>query len=152
MLRVRLVNENEVRRKHDTFIVDHEREVGEALDLSGHVARNHVANYPEFKPRTGALQRATNYRVIRTSGGKLLKITNTKDYAAAIDSGARPHTIVPVARYYLRFVVGGKTIFAQRVKHPGNRPYKFLYRAHNAADRFFRQEMTRRMSALAVRF
>jgi hypothetical protein len=152
VLTVRLRNEREVRRRHEDFIAENDRQIGLALDLSGHVARQHVANHPQFTPRTGALQRATNYRVIRTSGGKLLKLTNTRPYADAIDQGAAPHEIVPVARNYLRFVVGGRTIFAQRVKHPGNRPYKFMFRAHSAANRFFRQDMTDRMAALALRF
>lgn len=41
--------------------------------------------------------------------------------AATTNSGARPHVIVPRRAKALRFVVGGRTVYAKRVNHPGNK-------------------------------
>lgn len=158
MLTYRLKNEREVRSKHQEFIEDNEREIERALDLSGRTARAYVQRNPGFKRRSGALQRETTARVVRTSSGRLLKLDNPLNYADAIDQGSPAHEMGPITPKkgeFLRFEIGGKTIFAKFVKrftHPGNKPYKFMYRAHHAADRFFRQDMTERMTALAARF
>lgn len=41
------------------------------------------------------------------------------------DAGTRPHVILPRRRRYLRFVANGRTVFARRVRHPGNAPRFF---------------------------
>ncbi|WP_326597126.1 hypothetical protein [Streptomyces sp. NBC_01803] len=43
--------------------------------------------------------------------------------------GTRPHVIRPRRRQALRFEVGGRTVFAAYVRHPGTRPNPFLTRA-----------------------
>lgn len=40
--------------------------------------------------------------------------------------GTRPHVILPSRRRALRFNVGGQTVFATRVRHPGTRPNQYL--------------------------
>jgi len=93
------------------------------------------------------------YRIVRTCWGRIHTLSNDKPYGDAIDSGARPHVIVPRKAKLLRFIGrDGRTVFAKRVNHPGNRPYKFMFFATDAADRVFRQDMAHRMSAIASRF
>lgn len=41
-------------------------------------------------------------------------------YARAQEFGAKPHVILPRHKSVLRFKVGGKTVFAKMVHHPGN--------------------------------
>jgi hypothetical protein len=148
-----LANLQELEREHDRLLAENERAIEGSLELAGRHGVEHVQQHPEFKPRTGALQKATKYRVVRTSGGRILKLTNTKDYAAAIDTGARAHTIVPRRGKFLRFIGrDGRTVFTRRVNHPGNKPYRFMFFATDAADRVFRQVIVRRMGALASRF
>jgi hypothetical protein len=46
--------------------------------------------------------------------------------------GTRPHIIRPRRKKALRFDVGGRTVFAAVVHHPGTRPNDFLGRALRA--------------------
>lgn len=148
-----LANERELEQAHNRLLAENERAIAEALDLAGRHAIEHVELHPEFKPQSGNLQKKTKARVVRTSGGRILRIVNTAPYAGAIDGGARPHLIVPRKAKLLRFIGrDGRTVFTKRVNHPGNRPYKFLYFATDAADRVFRADIQRRMSAIGSRF
>lgn len=54
-------------------------------------------------------------------------------YAVIINDGSKAHKIVgnPV----LRFEVGGNTIYAKSVNHPGTRPYGFMSQCYDKAAR-----------------
>lgn len=146
-------NLDEVRRGHEFFLAKNAVTLDDALHIAGDHALEHVALHPEFKPRTGALQAATSFRVVRTAGGKLLKIRNDAKYAAAIDTGAKPHPIVARRAPCLVFRGrDGKLVFTKRVNHPGNRPYKFLYFATDGAFRATRRYLESEMARLAKRF
>ncbi len=47
--------------------------------------------------------------------------------------GTGPHTIRPRRAKALRFVVAGRVVYAQKVRHPGTRPNPFLRNALPAA-------------------
>ena len=51
------------------------------------------------------------------------------DYTPFVIDGTRPHVILPRRARHLRFVIGGRVIFARRVRHPGTRPNPFPQRA-----------------------
>jgi hypothetical protein len=51
------------------------------------------------------------------------------EYAPMVNDGTRPHIIRPKRAKALRFKVGGKTVFARIVHHPGTRARPFLDRA-----------------------
>lgn len=152
MFRLRLVNLPEVRRGHDVFLQANERLAESAAQRGGEVALGHVQHHNDFKRRTGKLQDTTDYRVVRLKGGRLLRITNPQKYAGAIDGGARPHLIRAKNKPYLHFK--GKRGWARVkfVNHPGNRPFKFLYNATDAAFRVMGQELRQGMTDLAKRF
>ena len=59
-------------------------------------------------------------------------------YAPFVHQGTRPHVIMPRNARALRFEVGGRTVFARRVNHPGTRARPFL---KNAADRVIAREV-----------
>lgn len=141
-----------MRRGHEHLLAGHQRAVTESLEFGGKHAVSHVNQHPKFKPRTGALQAATKTKVVRTKGGKLLRISNSKPYAGAIDKGARPHVIKAKAGGKLRFKGSGGWVSKSSVNHPGNRPYKFLYRAHRSAGRVIDRNLTQRLTAIASRF
>jgi|1185.fasta_scaffold23332_3 hypothetical protein len=148
-----ITNLAELERQHDRFLAENERAIADALDLAGRHGVEHVQQHPEFKPHTGALQKATSYRIVRMSNGRVLKLDNSSKHADATDTGAKPHVILPRRGRFLRFIGrDGRTVFTRRVNHPGNKPYKFMFFATDAADRAFRQDMSRRMSDLASRF
>lgn len=51
------------------------------------------------------------------------------EYAPMVNDGTRPHIIRPRRAKALRFKVGGRTVFAKVVHHPGTRARPFLDRA-----------------------
>lgn len=50
-------------------------------------------------------------------------------YAPFVNDGTRPHIIRPRRASVLRFQVGGQTVYARVVHHPGTKPNPFLDRA-----------------------
>ena len=51
------------------------------------------------------------------------------EYAVFVERGTRPHIIRPKRARALRFEVGGETVFAKKVEHPGTKPRPFFERA-----------------------
>jgi hypothetical protein len=153
-LQVQIGNLDQIKRGHDVFLARNERLIVEANERAGRHAEDHVKRYATFKRRSGQLQDKTTHRLIRTSGGRILRISNPKRYAAAIDTGARRHIIRPRRKKFLRFYSAklGRFVYARKVNHPGNKPYKFLFRATTSAHRVLGQDLQRGMSELARRF
>lgn len=56
-----------------------------------------------------------------------------KDYAAPVHDGSKPHIIRAKNKKSLAFKMGGRTVFAKQVKHPGSRPRPFLLDATREA-------------------
>ncbi len=146
------INLGKVMSAHSKFV----RANGELLDKetrrAGEFALVHVGQHPEFKPRTGNLQKQTEFRIAKTKSGAVIKLSNPVKYAGAIDQGAKPHVIRPRRAGSLRFMWRGKLTFARKVNHPGNKPYRFLYRATVAAGRTFETSMRHGMGQLASKF
>lgn len=127
---------------HAKFLRANSQLIDKETRRAGEFGLVHVAQHPEFRPRTGQLQKSTEYRIVKLKSGAKVTLLNKAPYAAAIDSGARPHVIRPRRARALRFIArGGTVVFARKVNHPGNKPYKFLYRATEAAGRVFEQSM-----------
>jgi hypothetical protein len=51
------------------------------------------------------------------------------EYAATIEFGSSPHFILPRFAKVLKFDVGGETVFAKYVQHPGTAPQLIIHRA-----------------------
>ncbi|MHA4774763.1 HK97 gp10 family phage protein [Streptomyces sp. MSC1_001] len=51
------------------------------------------------------------------------------EYAPMVNDGTRPHIIRPRTKKALKFQVGGRTVYAAVVRHPGTRARPFLDRA-----------------------
>ncbi|MDJ1137926.1 hypothetical protein [Streptomyces iconiensis] len=67
-------------------------------------------------------------------GGELsATITSRHPATVYVVNGTVPHIIRPVSRKALRFNVGGRTVFAKVVNHPGTRPNDFLTKALRTA-------------------
>lgn len=147
------INLREVFAAHDRFKKLHSEMVEkETADAAEHIEA-HVEAHPTFKPRTGNLQRQTKARVINRGGKTLvIRAENKAPYANPIESGARPHVIRARKGGSLRFRVGGRMVFAKAVNHPGNKPYRFLYRATNSAGRILQQGLASGMARIAKRF
>lgn len=71
---------------------------------------------------SGKLLAANRY----SRNNNVVTIENTQDYAAPVHEGSRPHKIVPKKAKALKFNVGGRTIFAKSVWHPGTTANPFI--------------------------
>lgn len=67
-------------------------------------------------------RRTLTLRTIYTIGSDVF-------YAPYVNDGTRPHQIRPKTKKALKFRVGGRTVFAAVVNHPGTRANPFLDRA-----------------------
>ena len=141
-----------IKQSHRFIIAKTISATAEAAIEAGEFAKQFVYQSPGFKPRSGELQRATEWQTVRTASGRIVRIRNRKAYAAPIDLGSKPHVIEARRRKALAFSVGGKLIFRRRVNHPGNRPYRFLYRATNAAGRVLGQVLAVKMARISKQF
>lgn len=77
----------------------------------------------------GELRRNWNVRYENTPKGVTGVIANSTQHIWPLIDGARPHVIEPHTARVLAFRVGGKTVFARRVHHPGNQPNHFIEQA-----------------------
>jgi hypothetical protein len=115
---------------------------------------DHARNFHEHKKRTGDLTGARLYGRLRSGDdrGADGELVNETPYAAYVEYGTLAHIIrskapfgfigplhqgqsrrsrtdIGTHRIALRFVVGGRTVFARMVRHPGTRPMPFMYPA-----------------------
>lgn len=141
-----------VQKAHSRFMTQHSLMVQREAEQAGRFGVQHVHDHHKFKTRTGNLERKTSHKVFVRRGGKILRLQNTAPYAHAIDLGAKPHVIVPRRARALRFISRGKLVFARKVNHPGNKPYRFLYNAADAAGRVLAQGLKEGMERVASKF
>ncbi|MBA2686853.1 MAG: HK97 gp10 family phage protein [Gemmatimonadaceae bacterium] len=84
-----------------------------------------------FKNRTGALRQGIAARFLSDSGGSVeWEILSPARYSKFIEEGTRPHEIRPKNAQALRFVVGGRVVFAGKVRHPGTQADPFMGQAY----------------------
>jgi hypothetical protein len=76
--------------------------------------------------RSGHLRSTIGDRTTVVGPTVLTEVYATARYARYIESGTRPHVIVPRRARVLRFEIGGRVVFARRVNHPGYRGSRFL--------------------------
>jgi hypothetical protein len=138
-----------VRKAHAQLLAQTSAAIILELADAGKFAVDYVKAHPTFKPRSGELQAKTQWIPYK---GRAIKIQNSAAHAHAIDGGAKPHVIRPRRARTLAFKVKGKLVFARKVNHPGNKPFKFLYRATTAAGRILHQGLASRMDRIAAKF
>jgi hypothetical protein len=97
----------------------------EIADVVSSSARHEHA----YQNRTGALTNSIRAGVVTGVNTLSVEVTADTPYAAAIESGARPHKITAKAGGVLRFATAGGIVFAKSVNHPGNKAYRFLAEA-----------------------
>jgi Bacteriophage HK97-gp10, putative tail-component len=77
---------------------------------------------------TGRLRSSIRFRIAASNNPSAVVFTEVQ-YAPMVHDGTRPHVIRPRNAQALRFRVGGRTVFAKVVQHPGTRARPFLTRA-----------------------
>lgn len=143
------INIGQVMSAHAKFKRANESLVDREVDGAGKFGVNYVHLHPTFKPRSRNLQKSTGFTIIRTKSGSVIRLRNTAKYAKFVEFGTKAHG--PKRAKFLRFMGrNGRFVFARRVR--GIKPYKFLYRATNAAGRVFETSMRSGMERLAKSF
>lgn len=125
----------------------------------------------QWKDRTGeAARRTRGYITSLTDSGATGMVESDVHYASYLDAGTAPHEIKPLDyhwgdnRYshptsrvtgrraenvtagagrgsFLRFMVGGRVVFARMVHHPGTRGDAYMGRAYLKAERVMLREV-----------
>lgn len=130
------LNLGTLRQEHDRFLQAHSAMVERTLEEAGDVVQANVWEHPGFKPHTHETQEATTTKVVRTKGGKILRVKNSKARARYLEEGTQPHWIFPHKKRFLRFRTrDGRWVSTKAVKHPGTKPYWFLRNATQAGHR-----------------
>lgn len=77
---------------------------------------------------TGALRTSTVWEQASPPAADVLAyiIESRAKYASFVDVGTKPHKIHPRNASVLRFVAGGRVVFASMVNHPGNKANNFF--------------------------
>lgn len=91
--------------------------VGEAAI---HLQAQAAQNAPR---RTGALAASIT---VTMPNPTTAVIGPTSPYGGFVEFGTAPHIIRPRNKKVLRFQVGGKTVFASVVHHPGTKPHPYM--------------------------
>lgn len=79
--------------------------------------------------KTGRLRASVTVGQARDVRGRFIsgyEVSANVPYAWFVEKGTRPHVIRPRSASILRFQVGGQTVFARVVHHPGTRATSFM--------------------------
>ena len=78
-----------------------------------------------------------------TGGGSSVSghVGSNDKVARILEFGSRPHVIRPRNAKALKFNVGGRTVFARSVNHPGTRPYRWLERSGERGGAYAKAEL-----------
>lgn len=98
------------------------------LDSAGRLTLNLAKLFAPVK--TGRLRASGRIESRRTLGLRTIyTIGFDVYYAPFVNDGTKPHKIRPKTKQALKFNVGGRTVFAAVVNHPGTKANPFLDRA-----------------------
>ncbi len=147
------INIGKVSAIHKSFVIAHAAMVDRILNETGNTAQRRVKTTGAFQRRSSSSAKdATKFKVVKTGGGRILRIRNTKRHAKFLEFGTAPHPIVAKNAKVLRFKVGGAVIFRRRVMHPGTKATRFLWRESSAAFRQAAPRLRAGMARVAKRF
>lgn len=94
------------------------------------IGRRGVMLLRNFAPhRTGALARSIHYSITGPDSRLRIHFFARVPYNIFVVGGTRPHLIAARNAKALRFVVGGRVVFAKSVQHPGTKPNRYPDRA-----------------------
>lgn len=95
-----------------------------------------------FKNRTGYLRAGIVARLLASSFRSVQwEILSLAPYSRYVESGTRPHMILPRNGVALRFMMNGQEVFARKVNHPGTKAQPFMGPALLKAGRVMRREL-----------
>lgn len=144
------INLQMLRESHREIIAQSERAVTEVMDESIDVVNAGIYERPGFKPVTGKTQASTKVRVVRTSRGQVLRVTNNTKRALWMEEGTHPHWIFPNKKKVLRFKgKSGAWVSKKFVKHPGTKAHWFIRGAISRASMLAIHRIESKLSRIA---
>ena len=160
------INLAQLKQTHERFKRHHALIVDRSMAKAGNHAKEHVRLRSKFKRRSRrSLKDNTKARIVRTSGGKILRLKWTKKYASYVEYGTKKHPISlmeegggtstrgKALRFFWKKGPNGPGIyFFKKVNHPGTRPYKFGWNSASAAHRIMGQQLRSGMQRAAEKF
>lgn len=107
-----------------------QRRLRQAVKASTGIIQEEAQDSHVYKTQSSFLERSVTAGT-KESGmvGRVFLDTNIAPYGPFVHEGTRPHMIFPKNRKALRWVSGGRFIFARSVHHPGWQGDPFLYNA-----------------------
>ncbi len=126
MMDLKLQNAGEVERFLEAQGRKFKRVPEQAVKKATALALRNIKNDAKSKGlrKTGTYVRSMSMEVKdQGRGGWAGRVGTWINYALGLEKGTKPHVITPRRRRALRFVVGGREVFARRVNHPGTRAY-----------------------------
>lgn len=130
----------DVIERHMDQSVEHAAIEGEAVAKSA----------GRYQDRTGRLRSGIVARFVKNSGREVVwELLSPAPYSAYVENPTRPHVIRARKARALRFQVGGRTVFAQQVQHPGTPGYPFMGPGYQQAERTLMRELEKLPAVLA---
>ncbi|MDU3215595.1 MAG: hypothetical protein E6672_07125 [Negativicoccus succinicivorans] len=105
------------------------RRIAKALKESAAAVQEEARQNHKFTTRTAQFERSVETRIRGTAYAEVFLDTNVAKYAPFVHQGTKPHTIAPKEKKALRWVAGGRFVFAKWAHHPGTAADPFLYAA-----------------------
>lgn len=114
------------------------------------VGRRGVTLLRNFAPhRSGKLAKSIHYSVTGPSNKLRVNFFDRVSYGGFVITGTKPHMIKAKGDGVLRFTVGGQTVFARSVQHPGTRANPYPDRAARPFRRDAREIINTGMREIA---
>jgi hypothetical protein len=79
--------------------------------------------------QTGRLRSSIHAEPKFTFRGPTVRVSADVNYATFVENGTKPHVIRPRNKKALKFKMGGRTVFAAVVNHPGTKAVHFMAKA-----------------------
>jgi hypothetical protein len=113
----------------------------QALAITAEKVEDYIQGQIGRHAKTGALERSLGKKRI-PGGWEIGHDSRVAPYARFVHDGTRPHLILPKKKKALRWPVNGRFVFSKKgVKHPGNKPDKWMERAAAQAPIIFRKAL-----------
>jgi len=133
-----MIDVGRIKQAHNVFLNRLVTAVDGEVAQAAAFGIGHVRQFPRgFKHHTGRLAAATTSKVTSNRYSWRVALLNRAQHAGPIDRGARAHVIAarraPLLVFYWPKL--GRMMYLKSVNHPGNKPYRFLWRATRAAFR-----------------
>ena len=114
-----------------------------ALKESASEVQEEARRTHNFKSDTSTLERSVKTKVSAEYYADVYLNEHIAEYGPYVHQGTKPHRIMFKRKKALRFLKGGRFIFAKSVHHPGTKADPFLYEAlknsRREINRIFKQ-------------